>query len=172
MGEKFVDLSYEAHAEAMLAIFNHAIVHTTSLYENDLRDMAFMRQWFDDKAQGDWPVVGLVDASGGLVGFATYGVFRSRPCYRFTIEHSVYVQESCRGQGAGKKLLLEILQRAERQGFHVVVGVIDSGNAASLSLHAKCGFEVCGTIKQAGYKFDRWLDACFMQKMLPAAPPC
>lgn len=170
VGLKLIDCTFEAHAETILDIFNDAIARSTSLYENDPRDMAFMVQWFAEKKQGNYPVIGLEDESGALVGFATYGLFRSRPCYRFTIEHSVYIKDSCRGRGAGKTLLLEILQCAERQSYHVVVGVIDSGNAASLALHEKCGFDLCGTVKHAGFKFDRWLDTCIMQKILPAGP--
>jgi len=171
-GLLFIECSFEAHAAAMLEIFNDAILNTTALYENDLRDMAFMAQWFEEKQQKGYPIIGLAEGDK-LVGFATYGPFRPRPCYRFTIEHSIYVEKSCRGKGAGKMLLLEVLKQAERQKYHVVVGVIDSSNATSLALHERCGFTLSGTIKHAGYKFDRWLDTCLMQFMLPdsGSPP-
>ena len=161
----FVECENERHSEAILDIFNDAILNTTSLYELDPRTPEFMSSWFDDKKAGGWPVFGLED-DGVLVGFATYGAFRPRPCYRFTVEHSIYVDSRFRGRGHGKRLLEEVLRRAEAQGFHVVVGVIDSSNAASVTLHEKAGFTSCGIIRHAGYKFDRWLDTCIMQLLL------
>ena len=167
--QRWVECSYAEHGAAMLEVFNDAILHTTALYENDLRTMEFMAVWFSDKEKAKHPVIGLV-VDDALVGFATYGAFRPRPCYRFTAEHSVYVDARFRGLGYGKLLLEEIVQRAERDGCHVLVGVVDSTNAASIALHEKAGFELCGTIKHAGYKFDRWLDTCILQRVLKTPP--
>ena len=163
---RFVECVKERHGTAMLHIFNDAILNTTSLYELEPRTPEFMSSWFDDKKAGDWPVFGLENDDGVLIGFATYGAFRPRPCYRFTVEHSIYVDSRFRGRGHGKRLLEEVLRRAELQGFHVVVGVIDSSNAASVTLHEKAGFSSCGVIRHAGYKFGRWLDTCIMQLLL------
>ena len=158
----------------MLDIFNDAILHTTALYENDLRTMAFMVTWFADKETAKHPVIGIVDDVEGrgevLVGFATFGLFRPRPCYRFTVEHSIYVDGRFRGRGYGKLLLEQIVAHAERDHYHVVVGVVDSTNAASIALHEKCGFSHSGTIRQAGYKFHRWLDTCILQRVLSTPP--
>ncbi len=53
-----------------------------------------------------------------------------------------------------------------------MVGGIDASNAVSIRLHERLGFTHCGTIAQAGFKFGRWLDLAFYQKILatPAAP--
>lgn len=168
---KFVQCEFSSHGSAILAIFNDAILNSTALYENDLRTKEFMVSWFADKAAGNYPVIGIVevdDTSGEevLAGFATYGVFRTRPCYRFTIEHSVYVDKIYRGKGYGLQLLQEIIKRAGEQNYHVLVGVIDSSNSASIALHSKCGFSHGGTLLQTGFKFGRWLDTCFMQLVL------
>ena len=158
----------------MLDIFNDAILNTTALYENDLRTMEFMKTWFAEKESSNHPILGLTeegeDGQDVLVGFATYGVFRVRPCYRFTVEHSIYVDRRFRGRGFGKMLLVEIINRAEQDNYHVVVGVVDSSNTTSIALHEKCGFTLCGTIQHAGFKFDRWLDTCILQRILKTPP--
>ena len=53
-----------------------------------------------------------------------------------------------------------------------MVGGIDASNAVSIKLHESLGFTHCGTVQQAGFKFGRWLDLAFYQKILttPAAP--
>jgi phosphinothricin acetyltransferase len=64
-------------------------------------------------------------------------------------------------------LLEALLQVAEEQGYRTVIGGIAADNVASIRLHERLGFVTCGTIKHAGYKFDRWLDLTFMQYLLP-----
>jgi phosphinothricin acetyltransferase len=169
---KQVDCTYERHAEAMLAIFNDAILNTTALYEYTLRTMDTMRAWFDIKRQGGFPVIGLEDEEGTLMGFASYGVFRPWAAFKYSVEHSVYVDGRFRRRGAGETLLRAIIERAGAQGYHVLVGGIDADNGVSLALHRKLGFVHSGTITQAGYKFGRWLDLMFYQLTLetPADP--
>jgi len=50
--------------------------------------------------------------------------------------------------------------------LHVLVGAVDLENSVSMELHKRLGFEHCGTIKQAAFKFGRWLDLAFLQKTL------
>ena len=71
-----------------------------------------------------------------------------------------------RGNGYGKILLNEIINRATLDEYHIVVGGIDADNAVSIQLHEKMGFEYAGTIKHAGYKFGKWLDLTFYQLIL------
>lgn len=161
-----------SHAGTILEIFNHAIAHTTALYEYAAWDDAHIAAWFDAKQKGNYPVVGVTGADGGLMGFASYGPFRLRPAYKYSIEHSVYVHPDHRGKGLGKVLLAAIIERARQQDYHCMVGGIDKDNAISIVLHEQFGFEYCGTVKHAGFKFGRWLDLVFYQKLLdtPARP--
>ena len=157
----------ERHASQILAIFNDAIANSTALYDYKPRTPESMVSWFAAKRSNGFPVIGMEDDSGKLLGFASYGSFRAFPAYKYTVEHSVYVEKSCRGQGLGRLLLEAIVARAEEHGMHTVVGAIDLDNTASMELHKRLGFEHCGTIKQAGFKFGRWLDLAFYQLLLP-----
>ncbi len=154
------------HASAILAIFNEAIVNSTALYDYQPRTTAMMQAWFDAKTKGHFPVIGAVNDAGELLGFASYGTFRAWPAYKYTIEHSVYVDARFRGQGVGKTLLREIITAATDQDYHVLIGGIDAANAASIALHRRLGFSPCASIKQAGFKFGRWLDLEFYQLIL------
>ena len=108
-------------------------------------------------------MVGAVDASGKLLGFASWGTFRAFPAYKYTVEHSVYVHHECRGRKLGERLLRELIRRAKEKQVHVLVGCIDAANGASIGLHTRLGFMHAGTVKEAGFKFGRWLDAAFYQ---------
>jgi phosphinothricin acetyltransferase len=163
----FIECTPGRHAAAILAIFNDAILNSTSVYDYKPRTMAFMEMWFESKAKGGYPVVGLEDEDGTLMGFATYGPFRAWPAYKYSIEHSVYVEKRFRGRGLAKRLMEELIARATAQDYHTMIGGIDAANTASVALHRSLGFTHCASIKHAGFKFGRWLDLEFYQLLLP-----
>ena len=169
---KLVRCEARRHSDAILAIFNEAIVNSTALYDYKLRTPADMAAWFDGKARKDYPVIGMESGDGELMGFASYGQFRERPAYKYTVEHSVYVDTRFRGQGVGRALLKAVIEAAGKQDYHVMVGGIDAANAVSIKLHESLGFTPCGIVQQAGFKFGRWLDLAFYQLILktPAKP--
>lgn len=162
---KIISCTFD-HAPQILDIFNDAILHTTALYDYQPWTMETMQQWFATKAAGNYPIIGIVDESGRLAGFGSYGAFRIRPAYKYTIEHSLYVHKDFRGKGIGKIILAEIIRNAQEQQYHCMVGVIDASNAASIHLHNSMGFTLSGRIHQAGFKFGKWLDTDFYQLLL------
>lgn len=169
---KLIECDFDRHAAAIMAIFNDAIQNSTALYEYKPRTLDTMRKWFDTKAAGNYPIIGIENDSGELLAFASYGAFRNFPGYKYTVEHSVYVAATARGQGHGKRLLEELIRRAQAQNYHTLIGVIDAANTASIKLHASLGFAECARIREVGYKFNRWLDVVFYQRILstPKAP--
>jgi phosphinothricin acetyltransferase len=159
-------------AKEILAILNDAIANSTAIYDYKPRTPQMMEAWFDAKQRGGYPVIGIAAESGELMGFASFGTFRAWPAYKYTIEHSIYVATKFRGQGLGRRLLEEVIAAARKQQYHVLIGAIDSENALSIRLHERFNFQHAGTIRQAGYKFGRWLDLVFYQLILetPAQP--
>lgn len=164
---QFVTCTHEAHAQAILDIFNDAIVNSTALYDYQPWPHERMAEWFESKRVGNFPLIGAVQ-DGQLLGFASYGTFRARPAYKYSVEHSVYLHKDHRGKGLGLLLMQQLIAEARQRDVHVMVGGIDATNAASIALHEKLGFTHAGTIRQAGFKFGRWLDLSFYQLMLDA----
>ena len=169
---KVIACTYSEHAAEILEIFNDAILNSTALYEYKPRSMETMAQWFKNKEAGNVPVIGAVNEAGTLLGFASYGTFRAFPAFKYSVEHSVYVHPIHRAKGVGRALLLQAIDAARAQDLHVLVGAIDADNAGSIALHESVGFTHSGTIKEAGFKFGRWLDLAFYQLKLvtPAQP--
>lgn len=163
---KLAECTFE-HAPEILEILNEAIVNSTAIYDYQPRTMANMETWFEAKQRGSFPVIGVFEDDGKLAGFASYGSFRAFPAYKYSVEHSIYVRKDKRGQGLGKLLLTEIIKLAQRQDYHTLIGVIDATNETSIRLHQQAGFAECASIKQAGYKFGRWLDVVYYQLILP-----
>lgn len=163
---KFISCTFEAHAEPILAILNEAIVNSTALYDYKPRSPDSMVAWFKAKEAGPYPVIGSVDEAGELLGFASYGSFRAWPAYKYSVEHAIYVHKDHRGKGLGQALMHQLINAAREQQVHVMVGAIDMANAGSIALHEKLGFTHAGTLRQAGFKFGRWLDLGFYQLLL------
>jgi len=155
------------HAGAIRGIFNEVIENSTALYEYSPRSIEVVERWVATRLAESRPILGAEDASGRLLAFASYGPFRPFPAYKYTVEHSVYVAADSRGRGLGRLLLSALTERATSRGVRVMVGGIDAANAASIALHRSLGFTHAGTIREAGWKFGRWLDLEFWQRVLP-----
>jgi L-amino acid N-acyltransferase YncA len=169
---KLIDCTEARHALAILDIFNEAIVTSTALYDYKPRVPESMVTWFATKRANGFPVIGLEDEAGTLLGFASYGTFRAWPAYKYSVEHSIYVHKDHRGKGLGRTLLTAIVEAAQARNVHTLIGGIDATNTGSIALHESLGFSHAGTIRQAGFKFGRWLDLAFYQRILdtPAEP--
>jgi phosphinothricin acetyltransferase len=74
-----VQCTHERHAAAILDIFNDAIVNSTALYDYQPRTTQNMVSWFEAKRAGSFPVIGIEDAQGRLLGFCSWGVFAPTP---------------------------------------------------------------------------------------------
>src|SRR5258707_14284392 len=90
--------------------------------------------WWKARSQQGYPVI-VATEQEAIVGFASFGDFRSSPGYRYTVEHTVHVHRSWRGRGVGSELLRELISRARIAGKHVMVGGVDAEDQSSLRFH-------------------------------------
>lgn len=169
-----------AHAAGITAIYNHAVQHTTAIWNESTVDVEDRTAWIEERQGAGYPVLVAVDAAadgavdgtadgdvpGEVLGYATYGPWRPHDGYRHTVEHSVYVREGLRGRGTGTALLGALLERAEQQGIHVMIAGIDASNEGSVRLHERLGFRRTGVLPEVGTKFGRWLDLAFLQRRI------
>lgn len=152
----------EADLPGILAIYNDAVLHSTAIWNETLVDIDNRRAWLNERTAAGFPVLVAANAGGEVLGYASYGTWRSIEGFRHTVEHSVYVRADQHGQG----LLLALIERARAAGLHVLVAAIEAQNLASIRLHTRLGFVTSGQMPQVGRKFGRWLDLTFMQLIL------
>lgn len=158
----------DADLDAIAAIYAHAVLHGTASYEYDPPTRAEMGARYAALMAGRSPYIVAQTESGGVVGYAYAGPFRTRPAYRFTVEDSIYISPDWQGRGVGRRLLEQLLRESEARGARQMIAVIGDGdvNLASVRLHASLGFAGCGRIEGSGFKFGRWCDTVLMQRAL------
>lgn len=156
--------------DAIAAITNHYI-RTTAIhfgYEevaaNELRTL-----WRQHEDLFPWVVAELDDE---VIGYAKAGTYRARTAYDWIVESGIYFRHDCGGKGYGVPLYQRLIDLLRAQGFHTVIGGATMPNDASVKLHERLGFEHWGTVREAGYKHDRWHDVAFWQLFLqePGSP--
>lgn len=150
---------------SVLEIVNYEILNTTAIWDYDIRTLEAQIAILKEKQIKNFPFI-VAEKEGIIVGFGTYGDFRFKIGYRFTVEHSVYVHKDFHGNGIGSLLLKELIALAKNQKLHTMIGVIDAENTGSIVFHEKMGFKKNGHLLETGYKFNKWLDSVFVQLML------
>ena len=162
-------------AARIAEIYNHYVRHDTATFETEPvgADQMWARVQALEARGLPWLVA---EDSGGIVGYAYAGPYRDRAAYRHTLEASVYLDPEERRGGWGTSLYVELIDRlrhladSEHAPVHSVLGGIALPHPGSVALHERLGFAHVGTIPQAGFKFDRWIDVGFWQLLLEPAP--
>lgn len=147
-------------------IYAHHVLYGTASFEVEPPDLAEMKRRRAAVLDIGLPHL-VAERQGRVVGYAYAGNWRPRLAYRFSVEDSIYIDKDVVGQGVGKALLPVLIDRCTALGKRQMVAVIgDSAQTPSIRLHAACGFEMVGTLKNIGFKFGRWLDSVLMQRPL------
>jgi L-amino acid N-acyltransferase YncA len=156
----------ETDMPAVQAIYAHHVLHGLATFEE-------VPPSADELAARRAAVIArglpylVAEHAGAIVGYSYASSYRPRPAYRFAIEDSVYVADGLAGRGVGGALLAALIARCEAGPWRQMIAIIgDSGNAASVALHRRHGFDMVGTLRSVGFKLGRWVDTVLMQRAL------
>jgi L-amino acid N-acyltransferase YncA len=155
----------EADLKRINEIFNQSVIGSTTIYEYDAWTIEKQRSWWQGKLAGGFPLFAAV-VEDDVIGFSTYGTFRSRSAYQTTVERSVYLDRNWTGKGLGDPLIQHLIEHARTNGFHCMVAGADSNNQGSIAFHEKHGFERVGMFREVARKNGQWLNLVFLQKTL------
>jgi phosphinothricin acetyltransferase len=153
-----------ADAVAIAAIYNHYITETVITFEEEPLAVPDMeRRILEVTARFPW----FVSVEGGSVtGYCYASPFRPRASYRFTAEATVYLAPGRTRRGVGSRFYEVLLPALKQAGVHAVTAGVTLPNPASAALHEKFGFEKVAHLKEVGFKFGRWLDVGYWEKLL------
>lgn len=151
-------------AAAINEIQNYYVVNSTATFLTEPLTLEARLAWLEKRL----PIhpVTVVQANGTTVGWGSLDTFRSRPAYRHTAEFSVYVHQDWHRRGIGRAIMLDLVERARSLGHHALVGGCCSESVAVIALLETLGFSRVAHFPEVGYKFGRWLDVVFLQRIL------
>ena len=151
---------------AVQSIYAHHVQHGLASFEEAPPATEEIRRRHAEVTGRGLPWL-VADFGGAVAGYGYCAPYRARSAYRYALEDSVYVREDCHGRGVGAALLEALIERCTALGYRQLVAVIgDSAHAASINLHASCGFLRVGTLRSVGFKLGRWVDSVLMQRPL------
>jgi L-amino acid N-acyltransferase YncA len=154
--------------DAIARIYAHYVLHALATFEEAPPAVDEMRARHAAIIGAGMPYL-VAELDGAVAGYAYASVYRARSAYRHTIEDSVYIADGFGGRGIGQLLLGALIERCERGPWRQMIAVIgNSGNAGSIALHARMGFEHVGVLRRVGFKHGRWVDTVLMQRALGA----
>jgi L-amino acid N-acyltransferase len=154
----------EADLPVIRAIYNHFVLSSTCTFQLEPDTEAERLAWFQGRSDRHPVTVAAVD--GEVVGWGSLSRWKDRAAYDRSVEASVYVSADRHRRGIGRVLLLDLLNRARALGHHVVIGGACTEHPASIALQESVGFERVGCFREVGFKFGRWLDVLWLQKVL------
>ena len=150
---------------AITAIYNDVIATTHAIYREDAVDEAERLAWYESKVNDGYPVI-VAESDGEILGYGGYGNFRFGEGYKHTVEHSIHIKSSYRRKGVGRAILKELIAIATKEGRHVMVGGIDSGNEGSIKLHEELGFRESARMEEVALKCGELITLVLMKKIL------
>lgn len=159
-----IRLATEADLPAINAIYNYYVRTSTCTYQYEPETEEARREWFAGK--GEKYSVVVADENGEIIGWGALSPFRTREGYRFTVEASVYVRHDRQRKGIGRAIMQDLIERARKLGYRVMIGGASAEQTASIRLQESMGFEKVAHFREIGHKFDQWLDVVFMQLLL------
>jgi L-amino acid N-acyltransferase YncA len=156
----------ESHAAAIADIYRPIVESTAISFETDPPGRDEMaRRIIETTRQHPWLVC---EIGGRVAGYAYATRHRVRSAYRWSVDTSVYVDESFRQGGVGRGLYASLFAILAAQGYFNAYAGIALPNAASVGLHEAVGFRKIGVYQRVGYKFGEWRDVGWWQLELKA----
>lgn len=159
------------HAEpgdlpGILAILNHYIRTHHCTFDTERWSVEEKQEWFDAfTPEGPWRLL-TARMDDKLIGYAHSTRWRPKAAYDVTVETTVYVSPDHRSKGVGEALMKRLLADLAETDIHSAVAGIAQPNPASNRLHERLGFREVGTYREVGFKFDRYWDVTWYQKII------
>jgi phosphinothricin acetyltransferase len=151
----------------IVEILNYTILNSIATFASRPTSVAERRDWFE-QFSSTGPYRLLVARRGNRVlGYASSQRYRDHEAFRETVEVSIALDVSCRGQGVGSLLYRALFDCLADEPVHVVVAGIAMPNDGSVALHRKFGFTEIGTFREYAVKNGQYISSLWMQRLSP-----
>jgi L-amino acid N-acyltransferase YncA len=153
-----------ADSDAIVAIYNHFVQHTIVTFEEEPVSATELTRRMESVWSASLPWL-VAERGTAVLGYAYATRWKERIGYRFSVESTVYLATDAAGQGIGTMLYQELFVLLRARGVHAAIGGIALPNAASVALHEKVGMHKVAHFEQTGFKFGRWIDVGYWERV-------
>lgn len=158
-------------APRLLEIYAYYVEHTAITFEYDVPTLSEFRRRIENTTK-KYPYL-VIEQDGVIQGYAYAGAFVGRAAYDWSCELSIYLDCNAHKRGFGKKLYEALENELRGMGILNLYACIGYPIAEdeyltknSAEFHAHLGFAKVGEFHHCGYKFGRWYDMIWMEKMI------
>lgn len=162
-------------AEALLSIYAPYVEHTAITFEYEVPSVEEFRERIIHTLQ-HYPYI-VAERDGEIVGYAYAGPLHARAAYAWSVETSIYVKENEKKSGIGKALynsLEKALAAQNMTNLNACIAslVVDDEylNHNSIQFHEHLGYSMVGEFHKCAYKFGRWYNMVWMEKIIADHP--
>lgn len=152
-------------AEALASIYNYYITDTTVSFEDTPVDAVAMRLRIDAVLGAGLPWL-VIENEARVAGFAYAIPWKPQAGFRHSVESLIYLDPAATGKGIGVMVYNALIARLRGLKIHSAIGRITLPNPASVALHEKLAFRKVAHLEHIGWKFDRWVDMGYWQRLL------
>jgi len=159
-----IRMANELDAEEILAIYAPYVIHTAITFEYEVPTVEEFKGRIK-KTLTRFPYLVAIK-QGYIIGYAYASSFKERAAYDWAVETSIYIKKECKGSGIGKKLYLALEEILKKQNIMNLNACIAYPNPESIGFHEHLGYKTVGHFTKCGYKFDKWYDMIWMEKII------
>lgn len=157
--------------EALLRIYAPYVTDTAITFEYDVPSAEEFAGRISRTLE-TYPYL-VAEQGKDILGYVYAGSFHARPAYDWAVETSIYVSREHKQQGLGRKLYAALEKALLAQGILNLNACIAYPAAEdpyltrnSVDFHAHMGYSWIGEFHQCGYKFNRWYNMVWMEKII------
>lgn len=158
-------------AQALLNIYSPYVEHTAITFEYDVPSVEEFASRIKNTLQ-KYPYL-VAEKNGRLLGYAYASPFHERPAYDWAVETSIYVDQNIKHQGIGRRLHDALEDALRSQGILNMNACIayppeedEYLDKNSVEFHTHMGYRLVGEFYKCGYKFHRWYNIVWMEKLI------
>lgn len=150
-------------AASIVEIYNFYVENSIATFEVEAVSKSEMRRRVSEILE-NYPFL-VCEENGVLLGYAFAARYKSRAAYRHSVEISVYVKNGTERKGVGSILYEHLFAELKAKPVHAIIAGISLPNERSVRLHEKFGFEKVAHFREVGFKFGRWIDVGYWEKI-------